>query len=390
MNKKKIIYALTWVWMLIKRYFKNPFFVATLLSIPVLVICLKFVSGADEAVVRVALYAPESASDYTVEAMNRLINDKTGAVVFYRAGSVDSFYDEVKTGYATCGFIYPEKLEQEIVDFIESKGKKPDNERAIITMVDREQTNYVKISRELVFGSFYDNIAKLTREKYIAEDKNTADRADEVNKLIDSYMDTYDINDQFFEYKLLDGHDNAVLNEQSNQMLMLPMKGLIFNIILLAGMMGVVTTLNDMEKGVFAAIQRKKRKVICYWYVLVPTIIAAVSGLVAWELSQTKPRLLEDIFIMILYIFLVTGTCGVLMRVFKGVTQFVSIIPIYILMNLFLCPVFVSVADVLPQMEYFKLILPVNYAMMGYFNIPQILIAVFITSVICYIDVEEI
>lgn len=388
--KKRCASILTWIVMLTKRYFRNPLFVMAILAIPAFVIGLKSLSSTDEAVVRVAVFAGEDAEEYTVEAMNRLTSDKTGAVIFYKTDTEEELYNDVRRGYASSGFIFPKDLEKEIENYVESKIRQLEFDGAVIKMVDREQTNYVKIAKELVFASIYDKFAMAVRNKFLSENEQTADMTEEQYEQMNSYMDEYNINEEFFVFELTDGSENKFFSSKTNKMLLLPVKGIIYTIILLAGMMGAVAVFNDMENGMFASIQIKKRKLICYLYILVPTVIAAVAGFAAIQFAQIGQSVPKDLLVMILYVILVTGMCGVLMRLFRSLTTFVSIIPMYILMNLVLCPVFIDFSGFLPQIKYFRWLLPVKYGLSGLFSIKQMIVAIVITSIICYRDIEEI
>ena len=72
-----------------------------------------------------------------------------------------------------------------------------------------------------------------------------------------------------------------------------------------------------------------------------------------------------EVYTTLLYTFMVIGFITCLLKLLRNLNQFVAILPLFIVVNLILCPVFVNVQSAFPPNRYIKWILPVNYGMRG-------------------------
>lgn len=353
--------------MLTKRYLKKPLFIITILMIPILVLALKFSTGKDEGIIRVGLYIEDTTdNELAVQTTDKLLADSSGtAVTFYMTDSEEKIMDDVRSGYAVCGYVFPENFEEAVKNFVVGKKAELPFNPAIVKSIRKEQTNYSQIADEMIFTSFYETFSHEVLMDFMLNDKvDGKTRMEEGDRaLLEEYYQSYDIKDELFRFEYADGSENTLLSEQDTSFLMLPIRGMILVVILLAAMTGGIVLYQDKERGVFQSITMNRRGIINYIYILIPTVLAGAIGLVGMWFAGTYTTTARELPAMVLYIFLVTGVCNILRRIFKEANWFVSFIPMFLLLNIILCPVFIDLSGMVPQIKYVQAVLPVYYGM---------------------------
>lgn len=353
-----------WLYMLTKRYLKNPLFLITILMIPILVLILGLFTGEDEGVIRTALYIEETEDNaLAVQTVEALKNNGGTAITFYEVDSEEKIRQDVKSGYAMCGYVFPRQFENAVNNYVEgNRGELPFSP-AIVRCIRKEETNFSKIAEEMVFSSFYETFSHAVLLDFMEKNQDGNGMEAEKVELLEEFYHSYDIQAELFRFEYMDGSENTLLAEESTSFLLLPVRGMIFILILLAAMSGGIVLYQDKECGVFQSIAMRRRGIIHYIYILIPTILAGAVGLLGIWFSGTYTEAARELPVMALYIFLVTGMCNILRRIFREFTWFVSFIPIFLIMNMILCPVFLDLSGIIPQIGYVQMVLPVSYGM---------------------------
>ncbi len=351
---------------LAKRYFKKPLFLLTILAIPLLAFSLKNNTDKDESVMKIALYADNKGdNELAKKAIDKLCNQHESVIDFYFVDSQTSCMRDVQNGTAICGYIFPDNFEKHLKNYVAGKTSKlPYNKSAAVRCITIEDNNYVKLANELVISAVYKDFSEFVLDDFMNTDMNISYYGDkkELFDMRDSYKN---LSVDFFSFYYADGSVNKVMNQRKQSYLLLPVKGLILTLILLAAMTGAILLYKDIEAGVFYAIVLSRRRFFAYIYVLLPTLFAGVSGIAGILISQGSERIALEVWSMLLYCFCVTGIIVTLQFVLRDIHRFASVIPIYILLNVLLCPVFFDVSGRFPLADYIRWCLPVHYGLRG-------------------------
>lgn len=349
-----------WGAMLTKRYFKNPIIIFTILAIPLVVLALQFSTGKDEAAVKVALYVRES-DELSVKAIDSLTDTEGSVVRFYQVDSEEKARTEVEKGSAVCAYIFPENFSEKVESFVKNDKSELDFNGHLIKCIQGDETNYTKITEEMIFASFYEKFANEILYEFMLDYKEGF--GDEDWQIIRDYYDAYDIKAEFFKFEYMDGSENTLMKQQEASFLLLPVRGLILTLVLLAAMTGGIVAYRDREKGMFQSITANRRGMINYLYVLIPTTLTAIAGLIGIWFAKIWTDFSREIICMVLYVFLVTGVCNAIRKICCNGIRFASIIPLYLMFNLVFAPVFINLDTMIPQIKYLRFVLSVNYGL---------------------------
>jgi len=370
-DMKKIKRNTLWLFLLAKRFFRKPMFIITLFCIPICVLALRTNTGKDEAVVRVAVYVEdEGNNELADEAMERLLEQSDSTVRFYQVDSYETLCNQVISDTAVCGFVFPEDFKSVVKALAEGDRSKLPYRKAAVKCVKKEGSNFVQIAKEVVFTSYYEAYSKEILLNYMLnnEEHGTDKMTEEDLELLEKYRLSYDIQSEFFTFYHLDGSENTMLKDDSVSYMMLPVRGLILTLILLASMTGGVMLFRDKEKGMFDSIVLERRGIINYIYFLIPAFMAGMIGIIGIMFSGTAEALHQEIISMIIYVFFVAGVCNFIRILAGDINIFVSTIPIFLLMNIILCPVFIDINGMIPMGSYIQKVLPVYYGLSSLYD----------------------
>ena len=360
--------ALIWIILLTKRYLKKPLFLITILSIPLLSFALKNMSGEDERIMRVAIYEEEAgANPLADKVVKAILTRESGAISFYKVDSPEDLKREVQNGNAICGYRFPADFEKHLTNYIKKDIDDLPYKNAVIQCTLIEDRNFIHLAHEIIFSSVYDDFSRIALKDYMYHStylgKFTEDDWNELSEIRNQYNDmTLD----FFKFYYADGTENELINHPEDQSyLTLPVRGLVYALILLAAMTGEILLFRDMESGFFDAIPLRRRNLLSYLYIMIPSVMAGLIGFFGILISGTTENIGMEIYNTILYVFMTIGFISILHILLNNLNRFVSILPIFIITNLIICPVFINVQTAVPASVYIKWILPVNYGIRG-------------------------
>lgn len=359
--------TLIWFWLLTKRYFKKPIFLITILLIPILTITLRNYSGKDESVIQIVLYV-ENAEENTLanEVVEKLCAKDGNAIRFYTVDSKQLFEKDVQNGTAICGYMFPDRFVEHLKNYINKDKKSLPFDGKVIRCISLSDNNYISLGNEVIFSAIYDDFSKEVLNNFVDHSSYFKDLTDGDKEELATLRNQYDDLDvDFFSFYNIDGSSNQFINAISDSYLVLPLRGLILALILLASMTGSIMLSKDIESGFFDAISLKKRRRLSYLYTLIPCFFASITGFIAIMFSGTSEGIGIEILNMILYCFMAIGFTNTIFILLNDIHRFVSVIPVFIIINLILCPVFINITSSFPILSYVRWVLPVNYGLTG-------------------------
>lgn len=363
---KKIKLFLTLSYMLFKRLFKNPIFVISLFSIPLLACALNKSANTDESVLKIGLYAEDSEHN---SLANKIIeeftkrNEKTFSFLEYK--DKKEMKRSIINDDITCGITFEKNLDKALLDFSDGKyyNEKTNNCPISISYRDvYEKSANLVLCKEAFFSKIYDVYSEAVMLVFAKDSLNI--NQDELNKLRD-LRNEQNVVENFFTFTYANGVKNEILSgEESDSYLLLPLRGLIFALILLCAMCGGILYLHDEERGFFKNVKYQNRFIYNISYVFVPTLLSTICGFTGLFIGNVADSFLRELRLMILYSILIMAICFIFIHLTRSLNLYVSILPLYIISNIILCPVFINIADFLPLVKYVRYFLPVYYGLM--------------------------
>lgn len=347
-----------WLRLISKRLLKNPVFMATLLLIPAIVLSIRFFAGNTDSFLRVAVYTSSSAPDTTEQMLVDYLLDHSGnAVTFYQSSSESELREDVKEGYATCGYIIPASLDQKITRF------QTDLTPVLKTIRPKNEFR-TKIIDELVYSGIYSSLSFDILTGFV-NGKIHSDVSQELENMYNRYLGTQ----AFFEYEMSDGSENKILNHADTNYMLLPIRGMTAVLLLLAGMTGTLFWYEDREKHLFTWLPETEKKKIQILYLLTPALLAGTSALLSISLTGISSGLFNELLCMSLYLFAITAFCHLLSFLLPKLEWMLAAIPLFTAGSLIVCPVFINLSSTIPVFHYIQKLIPVTYYLNSLYSI---------------------
>lgn len=345
---KQLKKAGIWFLLLNKRFLKRYLFTAILLMVPLLVAGLRVISQEESGVLRVLLcQEKESVSG---EIVQKLL-DKNGIINYEEVKTKEEGYEQVGKGKADCLWVFPENIEEQICQFVQG------NQDGVIKVYLKEDTVQTKLVREQLYGVLYPMLSyQLTNQFLQNQDELEYIDRKELQKNLGVYYEENQVKGSLLKFIYLDDAEYDRFREENNYMIT-PLRGILALLILLCGLSVTMFYMQDERNGIFQWMPIKKRSLFPILYILTGTLDAGIAAFLGLWLSGTFTVGIREIFIMGLYIMAIVLFCN-LLRLFCGnIWAIGAAIPILLIVNLVLCPVFLNIRR-FPVIQY---LLPAYY-----------------------------
>ncbi len=321
---------LTWIWMLNKRLFRRPTFLAILLIIPLLTFGYGRIADQESGMVTVAL-----AQEGEDELAEQVIEDLLGSsqlILFLECDSDADAVDVVIHGKADAAWIFGDDLEERISEFVAD----PDGDNAFIRVVQREEKVMLMLTREVLGGKALDLCALRVYLAYIRE------RIPEMESLSDEellrYYDTTKLTGELFTYEQTDGTE--VDKQEAAGYLMTPIRGLLAVVIVLCGLATAMYYVQDQEKGTFSWVPVHLLPGVELGCQMVSVVDVSIVMLISLACLGLTGQLWQELLVAILYSLCVASFSMVMRRLLGSIRTLGVAMPLLVMMMLLICPVF--------------------------------------------------
>ncbi len=364
-----------WFFSLTRRLVRRPLFLAALFLIPALVLGGRFMMKENDSYIKVALYFPSSTS-LAQELKTKLLNSSSSAISFYPCESVDEVRQEVASGGAECGYIFPENLE-ELLSGEEVLG------RPVLQSVCLKKESETLLIDEFVLSGMYEYLSIEMLKKHV--EGNTGRQGGE--ELL-SYYRRYRNAQTFILFEYADGSRNQILSQESANYMLLPVRGMVAILILATGLIGLLFLYEDKEQGLFIWLTPRETRRISSLYYIIPILLSGAVGLSAIVLTGLASEFANECLSCLLYLLLLAVFCRFLGLVLPRVEWVLGSIPLLTAASLIFCPVFINLADHIPGGVYLQKITPVYYYLYAVHSVRGkciLVAAAAVLSLLCFV-----
>lgn len=341
-----------WLWLLVKRQLKSPAMLAFLIGMPLVCVAISSMPAMkEEGVPKVALFVSDG-DEVALDTINHLVKGQY-SVEFYLAKDREQLSKDIEQGYADHGYYFKDGLTLKL---------KETNYDGCISLVQSSSSNILTtMTKEVVFSELFRVYALEVAKDYVKTACLFQGRQDEAIEIIETNYEKYgNSNDTFsIDFEELDSVGNTVMMEDAK--VVFPVRGVLAILVFVAGLYGGVWWKSEKRKGVFMAMPSYLSKSSRYIYILVPTVLFAVSAELSMALTGTAEYPFELVK-MLCYIVAIVIFVAILTMVIPNERLMVSVIPVFAIACLVLCPVFVSLSPLSPVFKYLsRLLLPFYY-----------------------------
>ncbi len=341
---------LLWLWMLTKRLYKKPTFLAILVLIPVLVLSYHASAQEDSGIITVALYAEEDP--LSAQILSKL-EAESQLMQYTVCNSREYAKLLVQTGKADAAWIFPADLQARIDEFVRS----PDASHAFVDVIQREENVAMMLSREKLSGTIYIYLARSFYVDYVR--KTFPDLAHLSDEKLLAYYDGVDMTDNLFAYD-----DATVAATQQVHYLTAPIRGLLAVLVVLGSMATAMYYIRDMENGTFQWLPQRLSPLPELGCQLVSAWNICIVALITLCLCGLAKNLLLELVILLLYGLCCAVFSMLLRRLLPSISGIGTLIPLLIVAMLVICPVFFD----LGKLRLVQLIFPPTYYVNAAYN----------------------
>ena len=219
----------------LKRIFTKKMYVFTLIMLLALTIIYKCLPDAEKtADIRVGIYMEDSG--YHADRLADNVKNLSSVYSFYIADSEKQLTDNIKSGHTECGYVIPE-------GFFDSYIRGLSGENNIILYTAPGTTMSEAISETL-----FSNIYKICSGDILHYAASSPDLDEQLDLLLNSYIEGNEI------FRVSDSTGGRYIAEAEIYTIDIPVYELSLIIIIFAGLLGLLTYMNDSEREIFIAL----------------------------------------------------------------------------------------------------------------------------------------
>ena len=340
----------TWFWLSCKRQLKHPFFMITLLLVPMCLFAFSQVEKQDSGKIRIGIFGEDR--EFVPEVLEVLAAQE-GMFEFYICQSEEMLKDDVASRKAECGYVFRkgfyEKLDEQ--DFKRS-----------ILVYSAPSTIAARLSQEVVFASMFDVYGEYLLDRFVNESGifEGMDLNQVLAEMKAAYQQEMDSGSTFsFRYETL----STEPVESTSARIAFPVRGMLAIYLMMIGLFSVVALRQDEARGLFVTLSETARIPCKLASVTAPVVMAGISALVTLLVTANFDYGIMEVPRLLIYIAMIVAVSYVMKLLVKDPVVLCGLIPIFILCSMVICPVFFDITLWLPQLE------PVRYLCLPYYYI---------------------
>ncbi|MCM1288782.1 MAG: hypothetical protein NC240_10770 [Clostridium sp.] len=223
-----------------KRIFTKKMYIFTLVMLLALTIIYKCLPDAEKAAdIKVGIYMEDAG--YQADRLAGSIKDLSSVYSFYIADSEKQLTDNIKSGHTECGYVIPE-------GFFDSYISGLSGEHNIILYTAPGTTLSEAISETL-----FSNIYKLCSGDILHYAAAAPDLEEQLDLLLHSYIEGDEI------FRVSDSTGGRYIAGTEIYTIDIPVYELSLILMIFAGLLGLLTYMNDSEREIFIALPDSDR-----------------------------------------------------------------------------------------------------------------------------------
>ncbi len=339
-----------------KRFLKHPFFVFTLLLMPLSVFFLKYSQRPGDAFIQVALFAPKEHSDsVTTDVIQKMLSLSNTSIRFYLCDSRDELQKEVAEGKAACGYLFPEDLEQKLERY--AKDRTP-----FLHVIQSQKDARTNIVDEIVLSSLYQPVSYYMLTHFLSEKWDITSEKDWLHETFIKHSSS----ELLFHFEYADGTENSLLNDKDANYMLMPVRGIVSVIILLICLTGGLSCYED-SRNPLLLMDAQKKSLCILLSLLTPALFAGASGLLTIKMTGITVSFTTEIPAMLLYLLCCMGLTN-LLRIVCCRALYLAAIPLLTAGSLIISPVFFNLSDLFPVLAPVSRLLPATHYLNSIYN----------------------
>lgn len=337
--------ALIWYFMYNKRLLHKVSFIILLCLIPALVpLSYSIMSSGDTNMLHIMLYARDDdpASARAIETLTQ----SDGIIKYSICSTEGEARSAVRNHKADAAWIFHEDFGTKLDQYT---AKAYDD--SMISVILREDSVPLQISREILYGSFYADLSYSLYRNFLLDGWVSGDAVSETE-----FRDTYSSVQRTGNIVNVKTLNDEVKRIHTNY-LTAPIRGLLCLMVVLCTAAAAMYYLQDKTENKYAWLPPRKRLLPAFASCLSAAVLSATAVFIALQVSGISVGFGRELLAMLLFVLSSTAFCLVLCTLFRSPGNLGATLPGIIIAMLVLSPVFFSGKG----MQLVRVLLPTHY-----------------------------
>lgn len=336
--------GIIWFVLSCKRQLKKISFFVILFMIPILLTAVSGMEQAESEGIRIALYGTKGLGMETAEKLESF----SGAFSFYMAESEEQLKQDVETGRAECGYVFPDDLEERM---------KENDFRRCIQIYSSPSSVLGPLTEEVVFSAMIEEYSPRVLSDY---GESLGWDTEETRRLYEKYLS----NGSTFSFEYESASGGAA--EENTFSMTFPGRGIGAVLLFITGIFAASGLAEDEKKGLFLSISQSKRWKYCFLGILAPVLMESAALLASLCMTGAALDgacgLGKEAAALAVYGSAIAAFCTALKGILKTPEALIGSVPFFMIGSLALCPVFIDAGRWIPALDQAgKLFLPYYY-----------------------------
>lgn len=361
---------LKWFVLLNKRLYKKTAFVLILVVILASVCLFKFSLGDDGGFLKIVLVNPNKSDKVSTNIVEDLLSEDS-LIEFSQASSYREAVNMVKSGVADSAWIFSDNTTKKVGNFSKTKSQKD----SIVTVVEREQNVFLRLSREKLSSKLFSYTARESYLLYIRENITKLDDLSDDELMF--YFDNIEISDDLFVF------DNPVATNENNgsaDYMTAPVRGFLGILVLLCSMAAALYYMQDVKHHTFDLVPETKLSFVAFASIMIATLNVGAASFLALAFTGMSGAIFKELLILLGFALASTAFSMLLMRIFENINLLGSVIPIFVIVMIAVCPVFFEFKEV----RYIALLFAPTYYVKAFYD-EGYLLYMLLYATICFV-----
>ncbi len=332
--KHKLKRVSIWAYLLAKRIYKKPAFLIILLLIPLVALSFSVIAKEDSGFVTIAVCDLSQGDELNREIISK-ITDDSSLIRFIKTDSEERSRELVMAGKADAAWIFPDDLSASLDTF----SAEPVKKNAFIDILQKEETMFLKISREKLTGAFFESLSKSTYLSYLrSSSPELSGYSDE--ELMERYF-SVTTPENLFHFESLDTLTSSE-SEEKGSYLITPLRGLMAILTVLSGLATSLFFMKDKSSGLFSWVPLKLHAAVEFSYQMISTLSIALMVSLSLVITGVYRGFLSETLSIILLCLSSSVFCMVIRILSSRLRTLSILLPLLIITMITMCPVFFS------------------------------------------------
>ena len=348
---KKII---MWLIMLAKRQLKKLSLYIILVIMVAACWLIKYVADNYKVSIEIGIVNEDSGN--VSKMVENGLYSHNGIIKFVSYKDYNDLIKAVQGNKIMGGYVFKENFSQKIL-------LNENNE--LVESVSTPNSMIASMSNEIFFSFLmreisYEELVKDTIDTELFSDLNEEKVRDSLRKYYDSNLSngsTFSVN---YNYKM-DDYDRENVTIDIYDYISPIIVGVVGLMIFISGMCGTVNYYYDKKSGALSLLKQYQRQIVALLEITIPVFIVSISGIAVLLITGMEEHFITASAKYGTYGIIVIIYCYIMKSIIRIKEVYISIIPIFILLSLVFCPVFVNISSIIPELAWVGKLLPLHY-----------------------------